>query len=205
MSPPLPDESTLPAPYLLWPQSLLTAQPELSIPDGYEIRPYRAGDEHALYPLFLAEGWPMDDTSWRDYLDCVLPQGLSLLWHSTSNFPVGTAGAVHNPRAARYYFPFGGALAYLIVHPDHRRQGLGSVLSSHVVQRLLAGGYEHIWVGVQGFRLPAIKTYLKLGFQPLLHQADLPERWRRICLQLGWPYTPALWPTGLNALTARSP
>jgi mycothiol synthase len=131
-------------------------------------------------------------------LDCVLPNGLFILWHTANNQIVGTAGAIHNPRGGRYYFPFGGALGYLVVHPDHRRTGLGKVLTALAVRRLLDAGYQTIWVGVQGFRLPAIKTYLKLGFVPFLHQVGLAERWRRICDQIEWPYTPDLWPTGLH-------
>jgi hypothetical protein len=53
-----------------------------------------------------------------------------------------------------------------------------------------AAGYDPIWTGVQGFRLAAIKTYLKTGFIPFLHRDGLLERWQRICEQIGWPYTP---------------
>jgi len=173
----------------------------MRIPTGYELRPYRSSDEQALYPLFVSEGWSIDDAAWHDYLDRVLPHGLFMLWHTTSNVVIGTAGAIHNPRGGRYYFPFGGELAYLVIHPDHRGHGLGAILSSHVVQHLLSARYNNIWVGVQGFRRAAIKTYLKLGFQPLLHQPDLPERWRRICQQVGWPYTPEVWPTNVSSST----
>lgn len=198
MLPSLPDESSLPAPYMLWPTAPLAAPRHILLPAGYEFRPYRAGDERSLYPLFEQEGWPMTDTHWQEYLERVLPQGLFILWHTVSNTAIATAGAIHNPRGSRYYFPFGGELAYLIVHPEHCGHGLGMLLSSRVVQHLLSLGYEHIWTGVQGFRLAAIKTYLKVGFVPLLHQDDLPERWQRICMQLEWPYTPERWPTGIG-------
>jgi mycothiol synthase len=168
------------------------------IPDGYQLRPYRDGDERPLLPLFAREGWELDSAHWRDYKDRALPNGLFILWHAASGIPVGTAGAIHNPRGPRYFFPFGGALADLIVHPEHRGRGLGRALTALVVNRLLDAGYEHLWLGVQGFRLPAIKTYLKTGFVPFLHQTGLAERWERICAQIGWPYTPDLWPRALN-------
>jgi mycothiol synthase len=194
MEPLLADEYVLPALYMLWSRSSIASLPHVTFPEGYELRSYSNGDEQALYPLFMDEGWEIDDTHWQDYLDHVLPNGLFILWHTASSQPVGTAGAIHNPRAGRYYFPFGGELAYLIVHPDHRGQGLGAGLTALVVHRLRAAGYEHIWTGVQGFRLPAIKTYLKLGFVPFLHQHGLAERWKRICEQVRWPYTPQDWP-----------
>lgn len=199
MTVPLADESTLPAPYLLWPEPPYSTPPQFAIPAGYQLRPYRSGNEHALAPLFQNEGWSIDDRSWQEYLERVVPQGLFILWHTPSNAIIGTVGAIHNPRGGRYYFPFGGELAYLVVHPEHRGQGLGAVLSSQVILRLLSAGYHTIWVGVQGFRLPAIKTYLKLGFQPLLHQPDLAKRWQRICQSIGWPYTPEVWPTKVRS------
>jgi mycothiol synthase len=191
-------EHHLPALYMLWPRSAIAAPLPTIVPDGYALGAYKEDDKQPLSALFAAEGWNVDDAEWRDYLDRVLPNGLFILSHTASNQIVGTAGAIHNPRGGRYYFPFGGALAYLVVHPEHRGRRLGAVLAALVVQRLRAAEYEQIWVGVQGFRLPAIKTYLKLGFVPFLHQPGLAERWRRICDQIGWLYTPDAWPTSLS-------
>jgi mycothiol synthase len=191
-------EHHLPALYMVWPRSAITVPLPTIVPDGYALGAYKDGDTQALSALFAQEGWNVDDAEWRDYMERVLPNGLFILSHTASNQVVGTAGAIHNPRGGRYYFPFGGALAYLVVHPEHRGRHLGTMLAALVVQRLRAAEYEQIWVGVQGFRLPAIKTYLKLGFVPFLHQAGLAERWQRICEQIGWLYTPDAWPSSLR-------
>ena len=121
-----------------------------------------------------------------------------MLWHLPTHQLVGTAGAIHNPRGGRYHFPFGGEVAYLVIAPPHRGHGLGAVLTAHVIQRLHVAGYEHFWLGVQGFRLPASKPYFKLGFVPFLHQDGLVERWQRICGQIHWGYTPDEWPRHLQ-------
>lgn len=194
-------ESSLPALYMFWSSHQQILPSHKLLPKEYELRQYQVGDEQLLYPLFVDEGWNIDDQQWGDYLDHILPRGLFLLWYTPHNQVVGTAGAIHNPRAGRYYFPFGGELAYLVLHPDHRGFGLGRILVTSVLERLQSGGYETIWLGVQGFRLPAIKTYLQLGFLPLLHQQDLPERWLRICKHLQWPYTPDTWPTSVKVPT----
>jgi mycothiol synthase len=191
-------EHNLPALYMLWSHPVLATPVSTTVPDGYALHTYKEGDKQLLSSFFAQEGWNVDDAEWRDYIDRVLPNGLFILSHTASNQAVGTAGAIHNPRGGRYYFPFGGALAYLVVHPDHRGRSLGALLTALVVQRLRAAEYRNIWVGVQGFRLPAIKTYLKFGFVPFLHQAGLAERWRHICEQIGWPYTPDVWPTSLR-------
>jgi mycothiol synthase len=156
-------------------------------------------EEDLAFQAFIGlEGWAMSDQEWKDYRDRLLPNGLVLVYHTASNSLVASAGALHNPNPGRYYFPFGGGLGYLLVHPDHRRRGLGYTASALVVRRLLAAGYESIRVGVQGFRLAAIKTYLKVGFVPFLHQENLMARWRRICRQISWPFTPDTWPKTLS-------
>jgi mycothiol synthase len=104
---------------------------------------------------------------------------------------------VHNPHATRHYFPFGGEVGYVSVAPLHQGKGLGRAVVALVVGRLIEAGYRHIFVGVQGWRLPAVKCYLKLGFVPLLHNNELLPRWRRICEQIGWTVNEAEWPRSL--------
>jgi mycothiol synthase len=140
----------------------------------------------------------LDEQEWKDYKDRMLPGGLFLIIHSRTGSLAATAGATHNPNPGRYYFPFGGELGYLIVHPVHRGKQLGRAVSALVVQRFISAGYENIRVCVQGFRAPAIKTYLKLGFVPFLYKDDICLRWQRICEQLDWPFEPDKWPRTLN-------
>jgi mycothiol synthase len=192
------DERKLPGLYMLWPGHLLSKPPDAALPEGYAVRPYAKGDEGAFKALLALEGWALSEQQWQEYQDRLLPSALFLIFLAGSDTLVASAGAVHNPNPGRYYFPFGGELGSLIVHPEHRRRGLGSAAAALVVRRLLAGGYESIRVGVQGFRLPAIRTYLNLGFVPFLHHQDLFLRWQRICPQIDWPYTPDEWPKTLS-------
>ena len=67
-----------------------------------------------------------------------------------------------------------------------------------VVGRLLRGGYTHIYLNTDDWRLPAITVYLRLGWIPFLYQADMEARWRVVCEQLNWPFTPEDWPQGSN-------
>lgn len=192
------DEHNLPCLYLLWPGCLLSEPPRADIPEGYISRSYVDGDDVALHRLLESEGWNLTEKEWQDYKDRILPNGLFLIFHTDTNGLVATAGAVHNPNPGRYYFPFGGELGYLLVHPEHRRKRLGSTVSARVVQRFISAGYENIRVCVQGFRLAASKTYLRLGFVPLLDAEDRYLRWQKICEQLDWPFEPDKWPKSLD-------
>ena len=36
-------------------------------------------------------------------------------------------------------------------------------------------------------------VYLKIGYSPMLYDEDMLERWRAVCQQLRWPFTPEQW------------
>jgi GNAT superfamily N-acetyltransferase len=143
---------------------------------------------------------PLTDRAWDDLLSRVLPGGLFVLRDRRSNRSVGTASAVHNPAGSRFHFPAGGQLAYLVVDAAHRGQGLGYALVAAVTERFYAAGYEHLWLGVQGWRLPAIRTYLRAGYRPFLHAPNpdaLATCWMSILAALGLPGDIATWPRNL--------
>ena len=98
--------------------------------------------------------------------------------------------ANHNPSP---YYPFGGELGWVAAHPDHKGKGLGKTVCAAVVGRLLRGGYSSIYLNTDDERLPAIKTYLTLGFRPLILTADMTARWQALCETLAWPFTPEVW------------
>jgi mycothiol synthase len=164
------------------------------VPAGYLLRTYRDADDLQLLALQASDGEPMSEQQWLQYRDSLLPKGLSLVEHVASASVVATAGAVHNPRPGRYYFQFGRELGYLMVMPEHRRRGLGGAVCAAVVGRFLSAGYESIRVCVQEHRLPAIRTYLHLRFEPFLHSPEVEKRWQRVYGVMSMPFTPELWP-----------
>jgi mycothiol synthase len=194
------DERQLPAMYMVWPISRLPSPPTAAVPGGYVARPCLAPDLAAVRALIDADG-PIPDRAWESFVDRIVPGGAFLITHAGSGQPVATASAVHNPRAARHYFPFGGEVGYLATDPAHRGKGLGRAAVALVVARLIGAGYRHIFVGVQGWRLPAVRCYLRLGFVPLLHADGLLPRWRRVCGEIGWAVNEADWPRTLAAVT----
>jgi mycothiol synthase len=166
------------------------------LPTGYALRVYQDADDQQLLDLLSSDGEPMGEAGWQEYRNKLLPNGLFLIEDLRDARLIATAGAVHNPNPGRYYFPFGGELGYLIVAQDRRRQGLGTAVCSAVVRRLRSAGYENIRVCVQEHRLPAIRTYLQLGFEPFLHSVEVEQRWQRVFDTLNLPFTPQAWPRG---------
>lgn len=176
---------------MVWPKTLLDQPPAVSVPAEYRLRTYRPGDEpNFFHVMSLAgfENWDMPKL--LPWLQKVLPEGWFLVEHEATQQIVATAMAVHNPSQ---YYPFGGELGWVAAHPDHTGLGLGRVVCAAVTARLLRSGYTNIYLNTDEERLPAIKTYLNLGYRPVVITADMPARWEAVCQKLKWPFTPEQW------------
>lgn len=192
--------SVLPALYMVWREGsadMVSRLPELA--SGYSIVAVPSDRVDEVRGVVELDG-AITDLQWREYVDCILPNGLFVARHA-SREPIGTIGAIHNPRGSRYYFPGGGELGYLVVHPSHRGLGLGRALVDAALVRLRGAGYRTMWLGVQDHRLSAIRTYLGAGFVPFLHPPHpdaLGERWSAVFDRLGLPASPEQWPRELT-------
>lgn len=178
---------------MVWPDYLLDAPPPVRLPPGYALRAYQPGDEPRFYAVMALAGWPgWDGDTLKPWLSRILPDGWFMAVHEASGMIVATAMALHSHSDEH---PFGGELGWVASDPDHRGQGLGMAVSAAVTARLIGAGYRNIHLYTEDWRLPALKTYLKLGYIPYLAAPDMNARWRAICAQLGWPFTPDVWRT----------
>jgi mycothiol synthase len=177
---------------MVWPQHLLDASPGVRVHPDYELRTYQPGDEPGWFQVMDLAGFP----GWgyeklAPTLATILPDGWFLAIHRASGTIVATAMTTHGPLE---YHPFGGELGWVAGHPDHKGKGLGWSVCAAVTARFLSAGYKNIFLRTDDWRLPAIKIYLKLGYQPFLFAPDMAERWQAICNQLSWPFAPDEWP-----------
>lgn len=175
---------------MLWPQELLDVPPEVHVPAGFTLRTFRTGDEEAYCRLMAAagfEGW--DTARLHEWLLRVLPDGFFLIVHLVTGEIVATTMATHHPSDLH---PFGGELGWVAGSPEHKGKGLGMTVCAAVTARFIRGGYRRIYLKTDDWRLPAIKIYLKLGYQPFLFLPDMEARWKDVCEKLDWPFAPRI-------------
>jgi len=148
--------------------------PDVELPAGYAIRYYLDGDEDRLVPVFQTcfdRGWSRDrvlktfieDPIWSPNRMCVLTCGEEV---------IGTATAWEDRRRPNH-----GVVHFLAVLPEHKGKKLGTALVARVLELLRSLGYTDAWLRTDDFRLPAIRIYLDLDFQPVTVDESHGERW----------------------------
>ena len=115
----------------------------------------------------------------------VVPEGTYLVLHG--GHPVATACTVlPTPAEPRH------ELGWVAVDPGHQGNGLGLQVCRAVLWYAHRRGWPASILNTDDWRLPAISTYLKLGFEPEITHDSHPARWREVRRLLA---TPAVAPS----------
>jgi mycothiol synthase len=180
-----PEQQSRPQLQMIWPERLLDSPPEPQLPAGYRLRQYRPEDQEQYLELMAKAGFEdWDAERVRRMNGDVLPGGFFVVEHGASRAVVAAAVAGHSPDPLH---PRGGELGWVAADPSHSGRGLGLAVCAAVVRRFIQAGYRRIYLRTDDWRLPALKTYLKLGFEPFLFADGVEERWRAVRESLGWP------------------
>lgn len=156
----------------------LTDLPPVKLPAGYAVRYFRDGDE-ATWERIIAESFARQDNPDRFATrmkpdPAFRPERVLFITHDDE--PVATASA--------WEAELNGAMMATMhmvgVLPSHQGKRLGYQINLAVLHRLAVEGHEKVFLVTDDERLPAIKTYLRLGFEPWLIHENQRERWQRI-------------------------
>lgn len=176
---------------MVWPPRRIHQPPDVIPPHGYAIRTYRPGDEEEFYKVMRLAGWPGWNADTLQFsLSRILPSGWFMATQAVTGRIVASAMCIHNYTQRH---PFWGDVGWLACDPEHTGKGLGYVLSAAVTARFISAGYANIGLHTEHYQLPAIKTYFKLGYIPLIDRAETHTLWEQACRELQWPFTLEHW------------
>lgn len=186
-----PEDRFRPQLQMMWPAHRLQSPPPVRVPAAYRLRTHRPGDEPAFCRLMEKVGWPgWNESNLQPWLARIPPESWFILIDEASGQLAATAMGLQDHSSLH---PFGSELGWVAADPEHAGQGLGGVVCAAVTARLINAGYRDIHLFTEDWRLPALKTYFKLGFVSFLFTDEMPARWRAICTQLQWPFMPDSW------------
>lgn len=163
---------------------VLASLPELALPPEYRLRTFGPDDAAPWVGLLSENGelgeWSLERAAPYFAADRrMVLDGSFFVTHDGE--PVATA-QLHLHLDAYAPLP---ELGWVAASPRHRGHGLGYVVCLAVLRYAASAGHREIFLRTDDFRLPAIRTYLKLGFEPWLFDLSAPDRWREIYQKLG--------------------
>ncbi len=150
--------------------------PPLVLPEGYTCRPMRADEVWAYLEVmnnscFAGEcdqAWFEANFSKDPEYD---PSNLMIIWKGDR--PVAAAGAWQGTAANERW----GVIHWVGAANTERGQGLGLAIVLAALHRLRERGFNRAMLETQIWRLPAIATYMRLGFRPWPTERYPQERW----------------------------
>jgi mycothiol synthase len=160
----------------------LEAIPEpCPLPARYALREATEADGPALAGVLtraFAEPWSVERVNEVLLAHPEVPTTF-LIEHA--GVPMATASFQLKPEE----FPASGWVHYVGAEPAHAGRGLGAAVVVAVLRAARDAGKQDAMLTTDDPRLPAIRTYLKLGFEPDLWHPSHPERWQAIYAALG--------------------
>jgi len=149
--------------------------PDPEVPAGLELRTFRAGDE-GRWPKLMTGAigdWNEESTA-RLFLSepGVNPEGILFL--AADDHYVATATDKQLEQAEVGY------LHMVAAAPRYRGRGLGRCISIAALLHMRERGCRAAILDTDDYRLPAIRTYLALGFIPDIVEAVHSSRWHAV-------------------------
>jgi len=162
------------------------AAPEVKLPEGWHIRSFQPGDgadwclccrggalgvdDEASEAVFKEQMLDDPHVAAEDVLFIVDDKGFiggttTLYCRDEENF-----GTVH----------------MVAVKKEAQGKGLSAPVVAAVIARSLEKEREHITLTTDDFRIPAVKTYLKLGFIPVVGDMPMRRRWQALLSVVGY-------------------
>jgi len=162
--------------------------PVRTVPDGYEIRLAVPADEPAIAETLTAAFEPTSTQPQRFDVDRVR-RDLTEAPDVDATFIAvwqGRAVATASSRWLPERFPGAGYVHWVGTDPEHKRRGLAGALLGAVFAHFAEVGRTHAVLETDDHRLPALHSYLRLGFTPVYEVAgeDHRPRWSAIFQRL---------------------
>ena len=161
----------------------LDGLPDTTVQDGYALRTYQPGDEEAWCAIMntgIGSGWTVERCQQQlIMLEQFRPDGLFFVTYKDQ--PVGSACAWPDAPGE-----FSQAQVHMVcVLPEHRSKRLGHLLTLAVLRYLKDNGFHSAYLSTDDFRIPAVRAYLTLGFEPDFVEESHRLRWMQIFTRLG--------------------
>ena len=156
----------------------LAALPAVALPAGYSLRHFLPGDEsnweRVLDQSFGVTNPPRRFVNIMGRDSACAPERILFIMYD--GVAVATASAWYRPEWGAET----GYVHYVGTSADHKGKKLGYWVSLAALHRFVFEGRSRAVLQTDDHRVPAVKIYLELGFEPWLVEENQRQRWRAI-------------------------
>ena len=160
--------------------------PPVVLPEGYILRHFCPGDEASWNILmdaaFQRKPGETDFSNTMASDPVYLPERVRVIVDSGGKLVATASAWVERTLGMQR-----GNLHWVGTHPEHQGKQLGSTVSIAAMQYSRDEGRTSMALLTDDFRTAAIKTYLRLGFQPCCTHRSHNGRWEWLLESLSWP------------------
>jgi mycothiol synthase len=149
------------------------------MPPGYALRTFRSGDEVAWIAMLNTGEFRRWD---RQRLEHFLAGERAAVPRDGIFFATYDDRPVASACTCLHAAPGGDVpeVGWVIADPEHRGHGLALQVCRAVLGYMGNLGHDYAYLLTEDFRVPALATYLKLGFEPEMQDETQPARWAAI-------------------------
>lgn len=150
----------------------------INLPDGFSVRSYTGEEDIPKWVEISKYGLQDAIKTTEDFNIHMLsheglyPQNIYFVDHKGES--VATVTAVVYPEKKQGYVHMVAAV------PEIRGLGIGNELVNIVLNVFREYNLESAVLNTDDFRVPAIKSYIRAGFLPVLNGEDMESRWSRV-------------------------
>jgi mycothiol synthase len=151
----------------------LSVIPSLPVPEGYEVREIHPDEEESLARCMLEAdglGWDTARVK-REITEAAFV--LKTFVVVFQGEVVATTSAAHSESR----FPGIGYIHWVATRPDHQGKKLGSIATIAAMREFVNHGFTEAVLETDAHRIPAVVSYLRIGFRPTEFDASHADRW----------------------------
>ncbi|MBR2339677.1 MAG: GNAT family N-acetyltransferase [Clostridia bacterium] len=164
-------------PQLIMRNSDLSSLAPINLGDGYSVHTHTDGNEGAWEEIIESAFDTHYDFDFLIKAGDYAPE--RVFYISYLGRDVATTTAVENPKYAKE-----GWLRMVGVRKEESGKGLGKQIILIALHSLRERGYKSVVLSTDDFRIPALCSYLSLGFRPVYSHESHRKRWEDIRKQL---------------------
>ncbi|MGJ3242532.1 MAG: GNAT family N-acetyltransferase [Opitutales bacterium] len=164
-------------PQLVMTRDLSRPLPAVELPAGYRLRPSRGAADADAWCAVMSEafGHPFDRATFERTILGHEGYAPDRLWILETDPKAEVVGA-----AAGFGTEDEGYLHWVGIRKGHTGKRLGYWVNLQVLHDLRHRGVPEVLLQTDDPRIPAIRTYRRLGFRPRIDHRSHPARWRKL-------------------------